>query len=72
MLKNNLVFISAGYDEGRMLDSKDFQREAHQRKIRSQKWVVGARSGNRRRAVQLYQVTGSDEWFPLNDLGSRI
>ena len=66
-------FISAGYDEGRMLDSKDFQREAQQRKkIRSRKWVVGARSGKRERAVQLYQVTGSDEWFSLNDLGSRI
>ena len=55
-----------------MLDSKDKQRETQHRKIRSRKWVAGAGSGKMKRAVQLYQVTGSDEWFPLKDLGSRI
>ena len=67
-----IFFISAGYDEGRMLDSKDAQRDSKRRKIRSRKWVVGVGTGKKKIVVQLYQVTGSDEWFPLNDLSSRM
>ena len=55
-----------------MLDSKDAQRESKRRKIRSRKWVVGVETAKKKIVVQLYQVTGSDEWFPLNDLSSRM
>ena len=64
--------ISAGYDEGRKLDSKDSERETLPRKIRSRQWVVGAKTGKLEKFVQLYQVVGSDEWFSLNDLAFRI
>ena len=54
-----------------MLDSKDARRELSPRKIRSRKWVSGAGKGKVQRVVQLYQVSGSQEWFSLNELSSR-
>ena len=70
--KKPIYFFLAGYDEGRKLDSKDFLRETSPRKIRSRKWVIGTQTGKTKKAVQIYQVTGSDEWFALSDLGFRL
>ena len=66
--------ISVGYDEGRQLDSKDQQRSKTEvRQIRERKWVLGSsRKKDNGNAVQLYKVTGSHEWFPLNDLAPRL
>ncbi|HAO14576.1 MAG TPA: hypothetical protein DDY16_08920 [Tenacibaculum sp.] len=63
-----------GYDEGRHLDSKDLQRSKTEvRQIRERKWVLGSsRNKNNRNVVQIYKVTGSHEWFPLNDLAPRL
>ena len=63
-----------GYDEGRYLDSKDLQRSKTEvRQIRERKWVLGSsRNKNNRNVVQIYKVTGSHEWFPLNDLAPRL
>lgn len=62
---------SAGYDEGRLLDSRDRQRETFPRKIQSRKWVIGTGNTKVKTAVQLYQVQGLDEWFSLNELSPR-
>lgn len=74
-MDNNIFYISyyisAGYDEGRLLDSKDFQRNELQRKIRARKWAIGKKTENKNTAVQLYKVTGSSEWFPLGDIAPR-
>ena len=63
-----------GYDEGRHLDSKDQQRSKTEvRQIRERKWVLGSsREKNSQRVVQIYNVTGSHEWFSLNDLAPRL
>ena len=63
-----------GYDEGRHLDSKDLQRSKTEvRQIRERKGVLGSsRNKNNRNVVQIYKVTGSHEWFPLNDLAPRL
>ena len=62
-----------GYDEGRQLDSKDQQRSKTEvRQIRERKWVLGSsRKKDIENVVQIYKVTGSHEWFPLNDLAPR-
>ena len=59
-----------GYDEGRQLDSKDQQRSKTEvRQIRARKWVLGSsRKKDNENVVQIYKVTGSREWFPVNDL----
>ena len=66
--------ISVGYDEGRQLDSKDQQRSKTEvRQIRERKWVLGSsRKKDNENVVQIYKVTGSHEWFPLNDLAPRL
>ena len=63
-----------GYDEGRQLDSKDQQRSKTEvRQIRERKWVLGSsRKKDIENVVQIYKVTGSREWFPLNDLAPRL
>ena len=63
-----------GYDEGRQLDSKDQQRSKTEvRQIRERKWVLGSsRKKDIENVVQIYKVTGSREWFPLNDLSPRL
>ena len=63
-----------GYDEGRQLDSKDQQRSKTEvRQIRERKWVLGSsRKKDIENVVQIYKVTGSHEWFPLNDLSPRV
>ena len=64
--------ISVGYDEGKSLDSKDYQREISPRKIEARKWVPGPGNGTVKTAVQLYQVSGiANEWFSLNELSPR-
>ena len=68
------LHISVGYDEERFLDSKDEERSKTQkRKIRARKWVVanGGRK-NKFKAIQLYKVTGSHQWFPLSDIAPRL
>ena len=62
-----------GYDEGRHLDSKDQQRSRTEvRQVRERKWVLGSsRRKESENVVQIYKVTGSHEWFPLNDLAPR-
>ena len=71
---NELFFVSVGYDEGRQLDSKDRQRSKSEvRQIRERKWALGSsRKKNNDNIVQIYKVTGSREWFPLNDLAPRL
>ena len=63
-----------GYDERRQLDSKDQQRSKTEvRQIRARKWVLGSsRKKDNENVVQIYKVTGSHEWFPLNDLAPRL
>ena len=63
-----------GYDEGRRLDSKDQQRSKTEvRQIRERKWVLGSsRRKDSQNVVQVYKVTGSQEWFPLIDLAPRL
>ena len=63
-----------GYDEGRQLDSKDQQRSKTEvRQIRERKWVLGSsRKKDNENVVQIYKVTGSREWFPLNDQAPRL
>ena len=70
----NYFFVSVGYDEGRQLDSKDRQRSKSEvRQIRERKWALGSsRKKNNDNIVQIYKVTGSREWFPLNDLAPRL
>ena len=62
-----------GYDEGQRLDSKDQQRTRTEvRQVRERKWVLGSsRRKESQNVVQIYKVTGSHEWFPLNDLAPR-
>ena len=63
-----------GYDEGRQLNSKDWQRSKTEvRQIRERKWVLGSsRKKDSENVVQIYKVTGSREWFPLNDLAPHL
>ena len=70
----NYFFVSVGYDEGPQLDSKDRQRSKSEvRQIRERKWALGSsRKKNNDNIVQIYKVTGSREWFPLNDLAPRL
>ena len=58
-----------GYDEGRLLDSKDQERtKIQERKIRAHKWELAFNGKN---VIQLYKVTGSNEWYLLSDLAPR-
>ena len=68
-----MYIISAGYDEKRLLNSKDSESTEY-RRITARKWIIGgnSRSNRIKTAVQLYKVSNSNEWFPLTDLATRI
>ena len=67
------LFYIVGYDEGRDGKSTDKKKQVKEiRRIKARKWVTTGRRGKKVEVIEVYKVTGSDEWFTKNDIAPRF